>query len=450
MRIKVSTKWQEKVDEESSTELVVRINRDLLPSANDLVLGYAWSGQAAAFWKAKEAPYGDEEEQAAQALYDMAMQCRDMGMSDEEIYVVIQKLVEKWEIVLDNEGDEDEIIDLIRIVRKQNLPTIIEDEDDELRVYSWTDILSGDFDIAEIVEGLIVESSVFCVAGPPGVGKTQFVKQLCIALCLNRKKFLDYMIVAKRPLRLLFLSLEMSGGEIKHFLKTMRKDLTLEEEEILDENFFFFPHTEPLCLNVLEDKLKYHKLLDRFKPDGIIIDSWSMAIAGEMNDNVTTRDAMAFVNQLRKRYGCFIGIINHTKKKQGDQVPKTMDDIFGSRFFSSNLTNGLVLWPVSEKEPDEMELLDVKNRFSAKRKPRRITRTKNLSFELSEGDTPTQNIFAKAQRRKELVSGQKKGLAALLQQNTGFKAAEQKLKEEFFDTPISDDDGDNPVPGLRL
>lgn len=440
------------MEEETSTELAVRINKDLLPSWNDLILSYSWSGQAAAFWKAKEPPYGEEAEQAAQALYDMAMQCRDMGMSDDEIYVVIQKIAEKWEIVLDNSEEEDDIVDLIRLVRKQNLPMVLEDEDDELRVYSWGDILTGDFDVAEIVEGLIVESSVFCVAGPPGVGKTQFVKQLCIALCLNRKKFLDYRIVTKRPLRLLFLSLEMSGGEIKHFLKTMRKDLTLEEEEILIENFHFFPHTEPLCLNVLEDKLKYHKLLERFQPDGIIIDSWSMAIAGEMNDNVTTRDAMAFVNQLRKRYGCFIGIINHTKKKQGDNIPKSMDDIFGSRFFSSNLTNGLVLWPVSDNNPDEMELIDVKNRFSPKRKPRRVTRTEHLSFELDEGTTPTKNIFAKAQKRQELVTGQKKGLAALLQQNTGFKPAE-KLKEnapEYFDTPIEDDDGDNPVPGLRL
>jgi len=437
------------VEEETSTELAVRINKDLLPSWNDLILSYSWTGQAAAFWKAKEPPYGEERDQAAQALYDMAMQCRDMGMSDDEIYVVIQKIAEKWEIVLDDSEEEDDIVDLIRLVRKQNLPVVIEEEDDELRIYSWGDILAGDFDVAEIVEGLIVEAGVTSFAGPPGVGKTQFVKQLCIALCLNRKKFLNYKVLVQRPLRILFLSLEMSGGEIKYFLKTMRKGLTLEEEEMLDKHFYFFPHTEPLCLNVPEDKLKYHRLLDKFKPDGIIIDSWSMAMAGEMGGDVPTRDAMAFVNQLRKRHNCFVGIINHTKKAQGDNIPKTMDGIFGSRFYSSNLSNGVVLWPVSEKDPDEMELIDVKSRFSRKRETVRITRTAHLSFELSDGGTPTENIFAKAQRRKELVTGQKKGLAALLQQNTGFKPPKES-KPEIFDTPIQDDDGDNPVPGLRL
>lgn len=438
------------MDEETSTELAVRIDRANLPAANDLLLSYQWTGQAASFWKTKEPPYGDEQEQAAQALYDMAVHCREMGMSDDEIYVVIQKMCEKWEITIDDgeSDDENDIVALIRLVRRgTTLPAVIED-DEELRIYSWGDILTGDFDVAEIVEGLIVESGVFSIAGPPGVGKTQFVKQLCIALCLNRKKFLNYKILAKEPLRILFLSLEMSGGEIKYFLKTMRKGLTLEEEEILIENFHFLPHTEPLCLNVAEDKLKYHKILERFKPDGIIIDSWSMAMAGEMSADVPTREAMAFVNQLRKRYGCFVGIITHTKKAQGDAIPKTMDGIFGSRFYSSNLTNGVVLWPVSDKDPDEMELIDVKSRFSRKRPPVRITRTARLEFELSGGNTPTQNVFAKSKARKELVSGQKKGLAALLQQGTGFKPIE-KLNPEYFDTTI-DDDGDNPVPGLRL
>lgn len=435
--------------EEEASSALVKVDRANLPSVNDVLLQYPWVGQAAALWKAKEFPYGNEEEDAARALYDMAAACRDNGLSDDEIYAVMLKKAEQWGLVMDDEADED-ILGLITMVRKASGQLTIEPEDD-LRIYSWSEILNGDFDVEWIIQDLLIEAGVLCFAGAPGIGKTQLIKQLCIALCLNRESFLNYKVVVKRPLRILFMSLEMSGGEIKYFLKTMRKDLTLEEEEQLDEHFFFYPHVEPLCLNVTEDRAKYLKIMERFQPDGIIIDSWSMAIAGEMTGDVPTRDAMAFVNQLRKRYGCFVGIINHTKKKQGDSMPKTMDDIFGSRFFTSNVTNGFVVWPKSEANPDLLEFIDVKNRFARKHPPLAITRTPNLSFELTGS---AQSALSKVEQRRELVSGQKKTLAELLQRGTGFKPID-KLREEkpeYFDTKIFEGKGGNegPVPGLEL
>lgn len=425
--------------EQQSKELVV-IHKDNLPETIDLLLGHPWSKDAMRLIKygpeLEYDQYGDIDDRGNQhAFQELVEHCKANNLNDTHTYAMMVGMAKKWGVVLDNDREE---FFLETIKRAVDLPggtklaqelsgEIVENDPFTIRgtkLYGFRDLLRADFTINWIMDGILTEQGVICFSGEPGVGKTQLLAQWCIALATGGE-FLGFKVTDGRPRKILFLSLEMYGGEIKTFIAKMAKELSEEQQDILQENFIFWPHGNALYLNDPVDRAEYIKILDIVQPDGVIIDSWSMAAKGNLSDDTVTRDAFAFVNFMRGRNNTFVGIINHTKKRQNaDHKPNTMDDIFGSRFFSAALSNAIVVWAPDKKKPNDIELHIVKSRFAPKPgEPlliRRIPETLNFMLEARSVNAMDILIPKDAVKQLDIEAPKPKGLNLPLSEIMGF------------------------------
>jgi hypothetical protein len=444
---------------EPSKELVV-IDKDNLPETIDLLLSYPWPEQAQ--WLIKYGPDKEYDEQAKllaerQAFQSLAAHCKSLKLADTATYAMMLGMAKKWGVVLDEDTDPFFVETISRAVVLPSGTELVNEgplEDKGTELYSFMQLLGAKFTVEWVMEGILTRSGIISFSGPPGVGKTQIVIDWCISLATGTD-FLGFKVIDSRPRKILFFSMEMIGEELKHFISKRAEVLTEDEKVLLEENFIFYPLGTPLYLNDPIDRAEYVRIIDEVKPEGIIIDSWSQAAKGNLSDDTVTRDAFAFVNFVRKNTGAFFGIINHTKKRQNsDHVPNTMDDIFGSRFFSAALSNAIVVWPT--KIPNEIELHIVKSRFSPKpAEPLVVRRTANLQFLLNAKSFSALDVLVPKTATKELEPKEKKpsslrlALGELAQFGSGFSFSLPDADGNPVEiTPYSKDD--DPIEGFEI
>lgn len=238
-------------------------------------------------------------------------------------------------------------------------------------------ILNLERTIEWAMEGLVESNGNAMVTGMPGIGKTQFTLQAAAHIAIG-KNFLGFQV--KRARKVVFISLEMDDIALKAFLVKQATAYTDEERVMLNTNFKILAFGQSLHLNYKAQQ----DLLDEFIVDnnieGIFIDSLSMATDKALQDEVSTRSLMGWVNKLRTNRQMFVWWIHHNRKPSGDnKKPKELGDIYGSVFISTALTSAFVLWPSNEKHT--IELSFVKTRLAERPDPCRIHRDKvSLTF----------------------------------------------------------------------
>lgn len=445
---------------EPSKELVV-IDKDNLPRTMDLLLSNPWPPDARVLIEhGPVREYNDDEDEfdslvEQRAFQQLATYCKSLKLPDPHTYAMMVAMAKRWGVFVDQEtkeltpeADPFFIETISRTVEMPSGTELIDEHGGELfdgvgedgltvvrgtKLYGFLDLVNADFKVNWIMKGLLTEMGIFAWAGPSGVGKTQLVIRWCMALATGGE-FLGFKVEDGRPRKILFLSMEMIDPEVRDFYNTMRATLTEEQQELLQENFIVWPTGTPLYLNDPVDRAEYCKLVDLVKPDGIIIDSWSQAIKGSMQDETPTREAFGFVNFMRKQSKCFFGIINHTRKGQKDSTPNTMDGIFGTFAFAAALSGAVVVWCPDKKKPNDLELHFVKTRFAPNPgEALLIRRTQEMEFILDSKSFSALDVLVPKGAKKELEAPKKK--AAILS-----KAIDQ-LKEigEGFTFNIPDE-----------
>lgn len=429
-----------------SGDLVV-IKRNSLPTVSNILLDYRWLPEAKEFLQKNPWEVGATYEDQVGTLYSFALHCRDMQMSNEEILVMLAYVADKWGAPYDEDQG-----DLIRLIAQaRSAPSGSEmlamvnpmERPERAKVYSFRELLNADFKVDWIVDGLLTDMGILAFCGPSNLGKTQLMLRLAMAMAMG-EDFLGYKLNGP-PRKILFLSLEMMEPELQRFMRLMAADFTEEQLNLLDENFNFHCPGTALYLNVNDDRMEYWRLIKEYQPDGVIIDSWSQAVFGELSSDTITREAFAFINLVRRTCGCFFGIINHTKKKQGDSSLNNLDAVFGSVFFGTSISSAWVVLP-DGSATDRIQIHTVKNRFMEKPSGHiTLQRVKGLNFRVVGGAEKIKSATAIP------VQG-KKSIFDMVGIGDNFTIPAPKKGEmaEYFDEKLLGDEGDNPMPGYQF
>jgi hypothetical protein len=191
--------------------------------------------------------------------------------------------------------------------------------------------------------------------------------------------------------RIIFFSMEMHHGALKHFLEIMAKDLSDDDRAILNERLFLVPLGRSINLESSDGQKFVTDISKRIKPSGLIYDSLGSTVLSNMSDDSTIKGVIGWDEEFRSNNATFSWFIHHQRKSQiGNKKPKSLDDVFGSMYIAARATTVLGLYP----ELGLIELATLKMRLAEQPKPFLIERTNTLNFKKStvapsfmEGDT---------------------------------------------------------------
>ena len=197
---------------------------------------------------------------------------------------------------------------------------------ERFRTYTLRELLTGDFSVEWLCPGLIAKRQPFVIGGPSKALKTTLACNLCIAAVLGGR-FLNQFRFAK-PTRTVFMSGESGDDVIAEIMQVMWE--TMGSREIPDT----LTVTGDLPrLGDATDLLEMMRLLDRTKPDLLIIDPFYLAAPdAELADLFRQGALLRPLADLCKERGITLCIVHHTRKTGIERIfePLTLEDLAGA------------------------------------------------------------------------------------------------------------------------
>lgn len=326
------------------------------------------------------------------ALVRLAYECIEVGLSNEETFVLLLDRDEDWGKFKGRSDQKKQLEGIIANVRKRKA-TVAEIVHEAPEVYRFGDFMRTNVQLKWAIEGLLPVAGSMVIFGKPGIGKSTFSLRLAIDLALGKDKFLLWNIVNSQ--RVMFVSLEMQHYELKSFFSDM--ELPPEEQERLQEQFFIWPIGNAYPFDTPDQQIEILKFIKLHKIELIIIDSLSLAMYGSVKDDDAIKRLNSFLNEdVRKDLKCGYLFIHHPRKKGIDERGKDdQDDAFGSTYINANAQTVVVL---SQKQGStRLHVKLLKTRMSQGMQDFDIERTSNRGFQLvsvnassgNQGSNPT-------------------------------------------------------------
>ncbi len=300
----------------------------------------------------------------------------EAGVSNEEMYALLFNADDRWGKYKDREDRHRRLVDIIERVRIKFPLKGSESVDTEpIEIY---DIISFGNAVKApdwLLPSLLQQQGNMLVSGPPGVGKTQFALNFAYGLTTG-SDVLGY--APPSPQKILFISAEMGGPDLKVFTDQMLRQYTEDQHELLRNNFFVLPLGEPMYLNTSKEQDKLCRLTEALKLDGIIFDSLGSALSKPLTDEEAVKSFMTFNEKFRNYFGAFTWYIHHNRKgNDTNRNPSELQDVYGSMYIAARATTILTLWPV---QPNVLRVKEVKIRLAPQGPDWYVKRTSNLGF----------------------------------------------------------------------
>jgi hypothetical protein len=342
-----------------------------IPSATNVMLKYAWLPSEIELIRARAL-----EGQRSSMLTKLAYMCCEKGLDNGEIYAMIESADSRWLKFYNRTNKKQCYIKLIDYVRQKHpyradSKSEPETEKEQKFSYNIQGFMSHFRDTEEvewIIPGLLHNSSNMFIVGKAGSLKTALATELGVNLALNRS-MLSWTINIDRPLKMMLWSLEMSGPEVKERQRAIVERYTSEELDQLEEYFKIYSDFYAMRLFDPVEALAFKEAVLDTKPDGIILDSASMAYSPNMSDEENVKKSVRLLQGLRHQHNFFSITIHHPRKDPAGVKNQKMalNDLFGSQTLENSATTVIGMSKREKKEEDEpqkIDLIHLKTRFS--------------------------------------------------------------------------------------
>lgn len=358
----------------------VSVDVSSLPPRDFILAKYRWTPDAAdLLFKVVEKGH------RSQALARLAHECAEIGLSNEEIYVIVEERDRVWGKFTGRTDREKRLQGFIATVRSKraNVAEIVQGATE---VYRFHDFMKTTIVLKWAIEGLLPVAGSMVVLGKPGIGKSTFLLRLGEFLSLGRDYFLQWKI-AKRQ-RVLFVSLEMQHDELKEFFTDMK--ITEEDQQELQEWFHIWPIGHAYPFDTPDQQIELIKFIKLHKIEVVIIDSLGLAMYGGVKDDEAIKRLNSFLNEdVRKALKCSYIFIHHMRKGGIDRNEREidLDESFGSMYITANAQTVMLLSQKSGSSRMQVKML--KRRMSLGAKEFEIERTPDRGFVLVGSTIPT-------------------------------------------------------------
>lgn len=215
-----------------------------------------------------------------------------------------------------------------------------------------------------IGSGVLKPNSIVVIGGPPKSMKSMLSMNIAIDLCCGRplwgathrtKEGRVATFAVPRPLRVLYIEMEVGEEDCLERLNAMLSSLTSTEQALVDENLHIENCNLDWRLDNVEGTLAIEKIILRARPDVVIFDPLIEFLVG-LDENSTKDMGLALRNldTLRYRHK-FATLLNHhcgKADKRGDIIDSlTPEALRGSSRLHGKIDSALMLQPQFRVRP---------------------------------------------------------------------------------------------------
>lgn len=327
-----------------------------VPPMADVLAKYKWDNQHLELFK------NPPQEDRSNTLVRLAYFGAEVGMTDEAIYAVINDLdnrLGKFTGRADRERRLAQIIAKVRVKHPySNDFEVTQTKESMKMVYTANELLHSEFKLEWLVDKLIPKKGLCLITAEPGIGKSRLSMQLALSLATGTP-FLKYPV--ERPMSVMYLSLEMPGDMLKHFLENQLSATDLEKS--LSDNYKLVPLGRPLDLLSEEGFNFLDMLLEEHNPEVMFIDALGSLTFDELGE-VQSKDITNRLTELTAKYGTTFFVVHHNRKPDlsGKKRPN-LGDVYGSQYIAAH--SDLVLSLFMPDNQSHVELVTLKSRAVA-------------------------------------------------------------------------------------